>query len=135
MKTILRYILIPINIILIGCIIISIICPFVNPNLSWHIAFLGLLFPVFILLIIKMVIIWFFLNKKMIWINIIILTLSSPLLIRFIAINPDQNYYEKDSAKVMSYNVRLFNKYNWINKEDVDEKIINLVESGLSRLN
>ena len=41
----------------------------------------------------------------------------------------DQNYYEKDSAKVMSYNVRLFNKYNWINKEDVDEKIINLVES------
>ena len=104
----------------------SLISPFINPNIFWPISFFGLFFPIFAITIFLFSIFWFFHNKRYMWFNLILLIISTPYISRFLSFNYPQNTTNKD-INIMSYNVRLFNKWKWIDIKNVDEKIINFV--------
>ena len=44
-------------------------------------------------------------------------------------ININQKYEKQDTVRIMSYNVRMFNKYEWIDDNNIKEKINSLIES------
>ena len=127
MRIIIAYILLFINTICVLSLIFSLISPFINPNVFWPISFLGLFFPIIIISVIILAIIWYFYNKKFMWINIFFVIISLPFMVRYIAINPTSINLEQESIKIMSYNVRLFNVYKWINKDNIDKQIIDFI--------
>ena len=125
MKKIFHYTIFFINSFVLLGIFFSLISPFINPNVFWPISFFGLFFPVFVITLFIFSIFWFFYNKKYLWINLVLLILSVPYINRFVSIGSSDST-EKE-INIMSYNVRLFNKWNWIDVKNIDEKIINFV--------
>ena len=125
MKKFFHYTILFLNSFALFGIFFSLISPFINPNVFWPISFFGLFFPIIVITLSVFSIFWFFYNKKYMWINLVFLLLSSPYIIRFISISSSDNTGQE--INIMSYNVRLFNRWNWIDVKNVDEKIINFV--------
>ena len=126
MKKLFHYTIFFINSFALFGILFSLISPFINPNVFWPISFFGLFFPVFVITLFVFSIFWFFHNKKYMWINIVFLFLSVPYLSRFISISSSDSTGEE--VNIMSYNVRLFNKGNWLKIENVDKEIMKFVD-------
>ena len=111
-----------INSICLLLLLFSYLSPYINPAYFWPISFLGLLFPVFYIINILFLIYWIISLKKQIWANIIILLIGIQHISLFLGTQPT-NTETTNSIKVLSYNVRLFNRYEWIEKPDVKSEI------------
>ena len=128
MKKSFHYTLFFFNSLIILSLFSSLISPFINPNLFWPISFFGLFFPIIISLCLIFTVFWYFFNRKYIWINIIFLLISVPFINRYISFNKN-NSCEKNVIKVMSYNVRLFNKWGWIDNKNIKKESINFINN------
>ena len=107
--------------------ILSYLSPFVSPSIFWPIAFFGLLFPVFFILNLLFICYWLILMKKPFWANLIVLLIGMNSIETLIGNSEEENAIEKENSfSIMSYNVRLFNAYNWIKKEGVKNEIFDL---------
>jgi len=106
-------------------LIFSYLSPFISPTFLWPISFFGLLFPVFYLINSLFLIYWMISFKKQIWANIIILLIGIQYIGLFFGTQPTTTE-TTDSIKVLSYNVRLFNRYEWIPKPDIKSEIFDL---------
>ena len=127
MKKFFHYTIFFINSFALFGIFFSLISPFINPNLFWPISFFGLFFPVFVITLFVFSIFWFFYNKKYMWINLIFLFLSTPYLSRFVSISSSDDSTGEE-INIMSYNVRLFDKWNWLKVKNVDEGIMKFAD-------
>ena len=103
-------------------LIFSYLSPFISPTFLWPISFFGLLFPVFYLINSLFLVYWMIGFKKQIWSNIIILLIGVQYISLFLGTQPTTTE-TTDSIKVLSYNVRLFNRYEWLPKPDVKSEI------------
>ena len=108
-----------INSILLLLLILSYLSPYINPNIIWFFSFLGLIFPFLYVLNTFFLIYWLLCFKRQIWANIIILLIGLNHLNNYIGVHPKDSA-SLDTIKIMSYNVRLFNEYNWINNVNCD---------------
>jgi len=106
--------------------ILSYLAPFVSPNIFWLIAFFGLLFPVFFILNLLFLSYWFIGMKKPFWANLIVLLIGMSSINTFVGNTKSEVIDSKNNISIMSYNVRLFNAYNWIKEEGVKEEIFHL---------
>ena len=106
--------------------ILSYLAPFINPNIFWIIAFFGLLFPVFFILNLLFLSYWLIGMRKPFWANLIVLLIGMSSISTFIGDTKSQVIDSKNNISIMSYNVRLFNAYNWIRKEGIKEEIFHL---------
>lgn len=101
-----------------------------DPAKNTWIALAGLLYPAILFLNLVLFLIWFF--KKNIYFlpTLIIIILGMYHHSRFIQLNPkiSSNISYKDKLKVMSFNVRLFDLYNWKKNEEIKSKIIALIK-------
>ena len=118
MKKFFHYIIFFLNSFALFGILFSLISPFINPNVFWPISFFGLFFPVFVIILFIFSMFWFFYNRKYMWINLIFLLISTVYLSRFISINSSDDS-NGEEINIMSYNVRAFNKDNWLKIENV----------------
>ena len=109
-------------------LILSYLSPYVSPTFFWPISFFGLLFPVFYIVNIFFLIYWMFGIKKQIWANIIILLIGIQYIGLFFGTQPKISE-NTDCVKVLSYNVRLFNRYGWIAKTDVKSEIVSFLKT------
>ena len=114
------------SILLIGQLL-SYLAPFVSPNIFWPVAFFGLLFPIFFLLNLFFLTLWLIQMKKPFWANLIVLIIGINSIGKLVGNADKENVQEaKNTFSIMSYNVRLFNAYNWIKEEEVKDKIFDL---------
>jgi len=104
-------------------LLFSYLSPYISPTFFWPISFFGLLFPVFYIANILFLIYWIIGFKKQIWANIIILLIGIQYIGLFFGTQP-KTIENTDSVKVLSYNVRLFNRYGWIAKPDIKSEIV-----------
>ena len=109
-------------------LILSYLSPYVSPTFFWPISFFGLLFPVLYIVNIFFLIYWMFGIKKQIWANIIILLIGIQYIGLFFGTQPKISE-NTDCVKVLSYNVRLFNRYGWIAKTDVKSEIVSFLKT------
>jgi endonuclease/exonuclease/phosphatase family metal-dependent hydrolase len=70
--------------------------------------------------------------KKPVWANLIVLLVGINSINTFVANTEDDNSEIERTFSIMSYNVRLFNAYNWIKKESIKEDIFNLFKERSS---
>jgi endonuclease/exonuclease/phosphatase family metal-dependent hydrolase len=110
-------------------LVVSFALPYLEPQTYGVVALMSLVVPVFILINAFFVVYWILIGfKKQFLQSLIVLIFSyffQPSIYKF---NPTTST-SKDGITVFSYNVRKFNKYNWLKTKDIDKKIDSFITS------
>lgn len=109
-------------------LLISYLSPYISPALFSPTAFVGLIFPILYMINIVFLIYWLIGFKKPMWANIIILLIGIENINSYIGTSPNNNS-SNENTKVLTYNVRLFNKYNWIKQPNIKQEIFNFLKT------
>ncbi|UTW66502.1 endonuclease/exonuclease/phosphatase family protein [bacterium SCSIO 12643] len=88
----------------------------------------GLTYPFFLLINILFILYWVYQRKLVFILPLIACIIGSSNFKSLIAFNSKPKQ-ETSTFKIMSFNVRLFNKYKWIEKDHLDDKIIEYIKS------
>lgn len=95
-------------------LLISYLAPHISPENFWFIAFFGLAYPLLVLINLLFVIYWGIQLKKRGFYSLIIILAGWTNIYRYLQFNfegsPDKS---KKLVKIMSYNVKVFDLYNW----------------------
>jgi endonuclease/exonuclease/phosphatase family metal-dependent hydrolase len=108
----------------------SYLAAYVPPDKSWLLAFLGLAYPALVLINLLFVVFWLFLLRKYFLISLCAILIGWSYIgahIRFNKQVSDENL--RGQIKLMSYNVRLFDLYNWKDSKSraTRDKIFDLI--------
>jgi endonuclease/exonuclease/phosphatase family metal-dependent hydrolase len=109
-----------------GYLLFSYLLPYISPNVLPTFAILSLLVPILIVINIIFVVYWIIKLKKHFIISTLILIIGwffTPPIYKF----TDNTSSLNNDVKVMSYNVRMFNHWKWIDEDNIPEKINNLI--------
>lgn len=129
MKSFVRKTFFLINLILAFLLIISSLSVYINPIKAWPFAFFGLVYPFLLLANIAFVIFWMILRKRNFLLSLIVILLTWNQLVKFIQIDfrnknaPEELVF----ARILSYNVRLFNYYQWLHKKTIPDDIFRFI--------
>lgn len=120
-----------VNYILIIGLLLSYLAPHISPENFWFIAFFGLAYPIFLILNILFVIFWLIqFNIRFIF-SLLAIAAGYHQISSFAQINIKNATIDKvDEAKaikVMSYNVRVFDLYNWSHNKETRNKMLGLI--------
>ena len=118
-----------INSLILFALLLTYLTPLIDPINFWPISFIGLAYPILLFINLLFLIFWFFSWEKYFWANFIIIFLGVSHVESFIGINEIEINQSVNSIKILSYNVRLFNKNENIKKQDIDNKIIKFIKS------
>lgn len=111
---------------------LSYLSPHISPDsFLWPIAFTGLIYPILLLLNALFFIYWTICFKRHAWANLVVILLGYGHIEKLIKVNQHDTFSEEQFS-VMSYNVRLFNAYNWIQDDNIKENIINYINESNS---
>ncbi len=103
-------------------LLLSYLLPFVSPKNIPTFAILSLLVPPLIILNLFFVIYWILKLKKHFLLSAIILTIGWFFSTPIYKLTENKSSLN-DDLKVMSYNVRMFNHWKWIDDQNIPEKI------------
>ena len=105
-------------------LLFSYLSSFIHPSYFWPFSFFGLLFPLFFILNVIFLAIWLVKRKKIFWISLLAILIGWPKISSYYNIGTHK-LMENDSdsilykTKLLSYNVRLFDLYNWKNDQNM----------------
>tara|TARA_R110001632_G_scaffold80454_2_gene179891 strand:- start:7425 stop:8441 length:1017 start_codon:yes stop_codon:yes gene_type:complete len=120
-------ILIFINMIIALILLFSYLLPFISPKSSPGFTILSLAVPLLFLLNILFSVYWIIRLKKYFIISIVILLLGFSYFSSVYKFSEKKTFLN-DDIKVMSYNVRMFNIYEWSSKDSIAEKIYQFID-------
>lgn len=102
---------------------------FLPPKQFGYLSVLSLGVPVLIILNLLFVLYWLLKLKKQVFISLIVLLLGFNYLTSMYQVSGDTSSISPNSFTVMSYNVRLFNLFNWIEDDAIGSKIATLINT------
>ncbi len=108
-------------------LILGFITPYIPPKYFPFLSFMSLIFPYLVLLNIVLLIYWLVNLKKYFLLPLLALLINYNNLHALYQAS-GKHSIDKKGITVMSYNVRLFNAYNWIKKKAVDVDISNFLK-------
>lgn len=105
-------------------LVLAYLCPFIHPGTFWPLPFFGLAYPIIFLFSLLFLIIWTIAKSKWALIVLFIILLGGKLHFRMVAFgsNPEILPSNELSIHVMSYNVRLFDLYQWTMSEKYENR-------------
>ena len=129
MKNFLIKFLFQANIVFGALLVLTYLSVYVSPQHFWPGAFLGLLYPLILLINIAFIIFWACRLSKGFLLSFIIVAAGWWLMVRFVQVNlpftkkvaPSS---ENKPIKILSYNVRLFDYYKWSRESDASNDIL-----------
>jgi len=110
-------------------LLLSYTLPYVSPKSFPTLSVLSLLVPVFIIINFIFMLFWILSVRKQFLLSFIVLILGYAHTTSMYKFSSSPTKPSGNSLSVMSYNVRLFNIYNWIKESNIDQKIIDLVHT------
>jgi len=131
LKNLSKKIILLINIGVALALCFSYLSNFVSPSKIWFFSFFGLAYPVILLINIFFVIIWLIGKKKLALISLIVILIGFSYVGRFLQFQLFKNKQELSgvSIKVMTYNVRLFNYFEWVHDKGVRDSILSFIKT------
>lgn len=117
------------NIVLTVLTFLAYVLPFLAPKLFPFLSVLTLIMPLFLILNALFFIYWAFQFKKQIFLSGLVLLIGITFINKFYKFSATNLPESENDFKVMSYNVRLFNLFEWIDVNDVPEKIQDFINS------
>ncbi|MCD6347666.1 MAG: endonuclease/exonuclease/phosphatase family protein [Bacteroidales bacterium] len=125
MRTLLKWILILLNLAVALSLLLSAMAQYIDPGDYWLPAFLGLGFPVLFIINLVFVLIWLVQWKKHIMISLLVLILSfSSIQATFSLLNRSTQNKGTRKTSIISYNVRLFDVFNWSGRENNGSELL-----------
>lgn len=111
-------------------LLLSCFAPYVSPAVFWPLAFFGLAQPVFVLLNILFLLGWIIRRKRQAFYSLAILLASIPGDLKEFNLNFPGPSKAGNAAVVMSYNVKLFDLYNWTGNKQTRNKIFSMLKEN-----
>lgn len=109
-------------------LLLSYLAPFVSPERFWLIAFFGLAYPILVILNILFIVYWAIQLKKRTFYSLLVIIAGWPQVNSFFQISlKSSTDGSKKPIKVMSYNVKVFDLYNWTHNKETRDKIFSLI--------
>ena len=112
-----------INSILAVLFLISLVIPYIKPSIFPYFSILSLFSPLIILLNILFIFYWIAKLKKQFLLSVLILLIGYNSVLGFVNFSNNSSYMTENKISIISYNVRLFNLYNWIDENDIEDQI------------
>lgn len=107
----------------------SYLAPRVSPENFWFIAFFGLGYPILVFINLLFVLFWVIQLKKRALYSVIVILSGWMLLHRFVQFsNTSKTDADNQLLKIMSYNVKVFDLYNWSHNKETRSEIFALIE-------
>ncbi len=107
---------------------------YISPEKAWLLAFFGLAYPYILIVNIFFIIIWIFARKLWFLLSVIFVLLGANHFNDFFQVNLFAKQSKlKAPFKMMSYNVRLFDLYNWGKNWTYNKKNRNLIYQFLQK--
>jgi endonuclease/exonuclease/phosphatase family metal-dependent hydrolase len=118
------------NLIFVIALLISLSASYISPNKIWFLPFAGLLLPLLVVINIIFVVIWIFRKRHFAVVSLLAIGACLPQLLRLTATNIGKPKADNTATviKIMSYNVRDFDLYNWSENENSKEKIFETIK-------
>lgn len=107
------------------CLLMSLCTPYINPTHLPFLPFLGLGFPVLLVINIAFTLLWLFKRSRWFYGALLTVILSIPFQMKIFSLNiipTEIPKHNKSQFKLMSYNVRLFDLYNPKRKEALNTR-------------
>lgn len=115
------------NILLVLLTFIAYLLPFLAPTSFPILSVLTLFMPLFFLLNALFFIYWAIQFKKQLMVSGLVLLLGITFINKFYKFSQKDFSKEEKDFTVMSYNVRLFNVFKWIDRDDVPKDILTFI--------
>lgn len=109
-------------------LMLSYILPYIEPKKFPLLSVLSLAVPFLIILNIIFMIYWLLQVKKRMFLSFSILFIGFIFLSPLYKFTSSKHIEDSENITVMSYNVRLFNLFEWIDDKNVKQKIIDFIE-------
>ncbi|NCO63287.1 MAG: endonuclease/exonuclease/phosphatase family protein [Flavobacteriales bacterium] len=110
-------------------LLLSFVLPFLPPKAFSFLSVLSLSVPFLTLLNVLFFLYWLFKIKKQLLLSLLVLLLGYIFYGSFYKFGSSTDINNDKAFKVMNFNVRLFNLYDWIKEKDIDVKIENFIKS------
>ena len=118
------------NIILIVLTILAYFLPFLAPKAFPLLSVLTLILPLFLILNALFFIYWLLQLKRQLILSGIILLLGITFINKFYKFSSNEVAKEEKDFTLMSYNVRLFNLFEWIDDDAIGSKILTFINEN-----
>lgn len=110
-------------------LLIAYLAPYISPENFWIIAFFGLVYPYLVIINFLFIVYWALRLKEAAFYSFIIIISGWTQLNNYIQFNKPQNdSHSSNSIKVMSYNVKLFDLYDWTHNTETSSKMFELMK-------
>lgn len=110
-------------------LVMSYLLPFISPEKFAQLAILSLFGPVLIIINIGFVIFWMIKLKKQLLLSLLVLIIGFKFINSFYQYPVKVTEVEKNGISLMSYNVKMFNLYQWIADKNTNKKIITFIKN------
>lgn len=130
MRKYLHKILICINLLLIASLLLSYLSVYISPEDLWVLAFFGLVYPYILLLNLFFLIYWLIRKKKKLFIlSLLVIALGWSYITDLIQLpfSSNKQANTESSLKFLSYNIRLFDLYNWSHNKATRDRIFDFI--------
>ncbi len=117
------------NIVLTVLTFLAYALPFLAPKIFPFLSVLTLVMPLFLVLNSLFFIYWFLQFKKQMMLSGLVLLIGITFINKFYKFSATNLPESENDFKVMSYNVRLFNLFKWIDVDNVPDKIQDFINS------
>lgn len=125
LNRVLHRVLVIVNLILSVALVVSFLSVYISPSNFWLPAFIGLLYPFFLLSNVFFLFYWIFRWRKVVWIPLITILLGINHLNSYIQLPFGKRAVTKDTdLRVISYNVNLFRLYSWADGKPVGDSVL-----------
>lgn len=115
MRKVLKKGLVILNIVFSGLLLLSYLSVYINPNFFWPMSFLGLGYPVLLILNLFFLVFWIYRRRIFFLIPLVCIILGWNILIQFIRIPLGKKPLQTEdvnSIKVLSFNIQMLNLYD-----------------------
>jgi len=117
------------NAIVATVLLLSLILPFLPPKTFSFLSVLSLGVPLLILLNVLFFLYWLIKIKKQLVLSLFVLFIGYVIHGSLYKFSSSNDIHIDNPIKVMNFNVRLFNLYDWIKENDIDVKIVKFIQS------
>ncbi|MBT8287004.1 MAG: endonuclease/exonuclease/phosphatase family protein [Flavobacteriaceae bacterium] len=117
-----------INSIAAALLLFSYILPYVSPRNFAALSVLSLTVPLLLILNVLFLVYWLLKVKKQVLLSLFVLLVGFSYLGSLYKFSSSKKESNSEQLAVMSYNVRLFNVYNWIEEEAIGDKIMRFIQ-------
>lgn len=118
------------NLVAIACLLLAYLAPLVSPSTFSHLLVFGLLYPVFLAINLLFVFYWLMRRRRQFLLSLLTILLGWNSLLRTVQVDGSSDP-ESDQRQInlMSFNVRLFDLYNWSNNEATRDQILDFLKN------